>query len=156
MRTQFVTNCSPPWAADRRILRRMFNWFEQRKEYGLFFIRLIIGGHLVYGVADNIVSWARMMEFHDFLAKLNVPFPLVAAHVSVYAQAICGLLFIIGFLFRPAALVMVINFICALLIAHRTGGYAPAALAWIMLFISLGFLFHGPGKPSVDERGRAR
>jgi putative oxidoreductase len=133
----------------------MFNWFEQRKEYGLFFIRLTIGFRLIYGVADNVFSWAHMLEFRDFLDKLGVPFPLFSANLSVYAQFICGILFILGFLFRPAALVMVINFICALLIAHRTGGYLPAAAAWMILFTSVGFLFHGPGKLSLDERAPA-
>ena len=98
------------------------------------------------------------VAFRDFLDKLGVPFPMFGAHLSAYAQFICGILFIAGFLFRPAALVTVINFIFALLIAHRTGGYAPAAEAWIMLFTSLGFLFHGAGKLSVDEwlTGRVR
>ena len=130
------------------------NFFERYREYGLFFIRLIIGFHLVYGTADNVFSRARMIEFSDFLAQRGVPFPLFAAHLSVYAQFICGLLFLVGAFVRPAAVVMIINFIAALVIAHRVGGYQPAALAWIMLFTSLGFLFHGAGKPSWDERGR--
>jgi putative oxidoreductase len=130
---------------------RIFDWFEQRKEYGILFIRLTIGFRIVYGVADNVFSAAHMLEFSNFLQKLGVPFPVFGAHLSAYAQFICGLLFILGFLFRPAAFVMVINFIFALLIAHRTGGYAPAADAWIMLFTSLGFLVHGPGKVAVDE-----
>ena len=131
-----------------------YEWLERRREYGLFFIRLIIGFHLVYGTADNLFSWARMLEFRDFLAARGTPWPLVAAHVSVYAQLLCGILFILGAFVRPAALVMIINFICALLIAHRAGGYPPAALALIMLFSSVGFLIHGAGKPSWDERRR--
>lgn len=128
------------------------SFFDRYREYGLFFIRLIIGFHLVYGTADNVFSWARMIEFRDFLAARGVPFPLFAANLSVYAQLICGLLFIVGAFVRPAAVVMIINFIAALVIAHRTGGYPPAALALIMLFSSIGFLFHGAGKPSWDER----
>lgn len=132
-------------------------WLEPYKEYGLFFIRLTIGVRLMHGVADNIFSWAHMLEFRDFLDKLGVPFPLLGAHLSAYAQFVCGILFIAGVLFRPASFVMVVNFICALLIAHRTGGYGPAAAAWIMLLTSLGFLLHGPGKLAVDEwLGRAR
>ena len=133
-----------------------FRWLERYREYGLFFIRLTIGFRLIYGVADNVFSWAHMVEFRDFLDKLGVPFPMFGAHLSAYAQFICGILFIVGFAFRPASFVMVINFIFALLIAHRTGGYAPAAAAWIMLFTSLGFLVHGAGKLSVDERLTAR
>lgn len=132
------------------------NFFERYREYGLFFIRLIIGFHLVYGTADNVFSRARMIEFSDFLAQRGVPAPMFAAHLSAYAQFICGILFIVGAFVRPAAAVMIINFIAALVIAHRVGGYPPAALAWIMLFASIGFLFHGAGKPSWDERGDER
>ncbi len=130
----------------------MFDRLEARKEYGLIFIRLTIGFRLIYGVADNIFSWAHMMEFRDFLDKLGVPFPMFSAHLSAYAQFICGALFILGLLFRPAAFVMTINFIAALLIAHRTGGYAPAADAWIILFVSIGFFVHGPGAAALDAR----
>ncbi len=125
----------------------MFERFEKVKEYGLFPIRLIIGFHLIYGTQDNVFNWARMLEFRDFLATNRVPAPLFAANLSVWAQLICGILFILGLFFRPAAIVMIINFVAALLIAHRVGGYAPAALAWIMLLASTGFLIHGPGKP---------
>ena len=129
-----------------------FTWLESRREYGMFFVRLIVGFHLIYGTADNVFSSARMLEFRDFLAAHGVPLPLVAAHVSAYAQFLCGILFIVGFLVRPAAVVMIVNFIAALLIAHRTGGYPPAALAWIMLFSSIAFLVHGPGRPALERR----
>lgn len=128
-----------------------FRWLEPRKEYGIFFVRLIVGFHLIYGTADNVFSWARMMEFRDFLDSRGVPFPLFAAHLSAYAQFLCGILYIVGLFVRPAALVMIVNFICALLIAHRTGGYPPSALALIMLFSSAALLVHGPGKPAVHQ-----
>ena len=129
----------------------MFNWFERRREYGMFFVRVIIGFHLVYGTQDNVFSWPRMLEFRDFLANHGVPFPLFAANLSAWAQFLCGILFILGLFTRPAAVVMIINFIAALLIAHRTGGYPPAALAWIMLFSSIALLVHGPGSPALDK-----
>ena len=37
-----------------------FEWLERRREYGLFFIRLIVGFHLAYGTADNVFSSARV------------------------------------------------------------------------------------------------
>ena len=100
------------------------NYFQRHREHGLFFIRLIVGFHLTYGTADNVFSSARMLEFSEFLAARGVPLPLVAAHVSAYAQFLCGILFIAGAFVRPAAAVMIVNFICALAIAHRTGGLA--------------------------------
>ena len=128
-----------------------FDWFETRKEFGMFFVRLIVGVHLIIGTIDNISSWTRMLEFRDFLAARGVPFPLFAANLSVYAQFLCGLLFILGLFIRPAAAVMIINFIAALLIAHRTGGYQPAAPALFMLFSSIAFLIHGPGRPALSR-----
>ena len=102
----------------------------------------------------------RMLEFRDFLAERGVPIPLYSGIVSVYAQFLCGALFILGMFIRPAAAVMIINFIAALIIAHRTGGYPPAALALVMLFSSIAFLIHGAGRPSVDSllarRSRSR
>lgn len=129
-----------------------FARLDQYKENGMFFVRLIVGFHLIYGTADNITSWRRMLEFRDFLAGNGVPLPLFAANLSAWAQFLCGLLFILGLLTRPASLVMIVNFIAALLIAHRSGGYPPAALALMMLFSSIAFLLHGPGKLSLDER----
>ena len=133
-------------------MTHVWNWFDRRREVGLFFIRLIIGWHLVYGTQDNVFSYARMLEFRDFLGERGVPAPLFAAFVSAYAQFVCGLLYVFGAFVRPAAVVMIINFIAALAIAHRSGGYPPAALALIMLFSSIGLLFHGAGAWSFDGR----
>jgi putative oxidoreductase len=92
-----------------------------------------------------------MLEFRDFLALHGTPFPLLAANVSVYAQFICGILYLIGWLVRPAALVMIINFIAALLIAHIGLSFEQSFDAWMMLMGSVFFLFSGAGKISVDE-----
>lgn len=58
--------------------------------YGALFIRLLFGFHLIYGTQDNVFSYERILEFKDFLKARGGPFPLVAAHVSVYAQFIAG------------------------------------------------------------------
>src|SRR5919206_3106215 len=91
---------------------------EKYKEDGVIFIRLIVGFHLVYGTQDNVFSYARMEEFASFLSVRGVPFPLASAFLSAYAQFICGILFIVGLATRYAAVVMVVNFIAALVIAH--------------------------------------
>lgn len=136
----------------------VFAPLERRAELGLIFIRLAVGFHLVYGTVDNVTSWERMLEFSQFLAGNGFPFPLPGAVVSAWAQFICGLLFIFGAFIRWAAVVMTINFIAALLIAHRVGGYPPAALAILMLASSLTFLVHGAGALSIDawRAGRKR
>jgi len=129
----------------------MLNRLDRFKEYGPIFIRLIIGFHLVYGTQDNLFSYARMEEFAAFLSAHNVPFPLFAAFVSAYAQFICGILFIFGAATRYAALVMIINFVAAILIAHLGDPY-PAKFPALMMLSGACFLFlHGPGELSVDR-----
>ncbi|HEY0744545.1 MAG TPA: DoxX family protein [Chryseosolibacter sp.] len=138
------------------MLSRLDSFFDQYKGYGNLFLRLVIGWRLIDGTQDNVLSWERMLEFRDFLAVHGVPFPLVAANVSVYAQFICGILYMLGWFIRPAAIVMIINFIAALLIAHIGLTFEQSFDAWMMLLGSLFFLFAGAGKISVDELRKDR
>jgi hypothetical protein len=67
---------------------------EKYKEYGVIFIRLIVGFHLIYGTQDNIFSYARMEEFAGFLAVRAVPFP--SGHVPGVDDARCRLFSLIA------------------------------------------------------------
>ena len=133
-----------------------FSPLDKYKEYGVIFIRLIVGFHLIYGTQDNVFNYARMEEFAAFLSSRSVPLPLFAAFVSAYAQFICGILFILGAATRYAALVMIINFIAAIVIAHIGDAY-PNMFPALMMLAAACFLFvHGPGELSVDSKLRQR
>ena len=134
-----------------------FGFFERHREYGAFFVRLVVGFVLVYGTQDNVFSHERMLEFRDFLAARRVPLPLFAAYLSAYAQFVCGILYVVGLLVRPAALVMVINFVAALVIAHLDTPFDAARPALLLLFCSLFLLFNGGGALALDNYlGRGR
>jgi|SRR5688572_18709929 putative oxidoreductase len=128
----------------------LFDWTERYREYAAVFIRLAVGARLIEGTQDNVFSSARMQEFVAFLAANGAPYPEIGAVVSVYAQFICGGLFIVGLWTKPAAVVMAINFVAALVIAHRQTPFAVTWPALVMLAAALFFLLHGPGRPSVD------
>ena len=128
----------------------LFAWFDRHREYAAIFIRLAVGTRLIEGTQDNVFSSARMHEFAQFLAANGTPYPEVGAVVSVYAQFICGALFILGLWTRPAAVMMIVNFLAALLIAHRQTPFEVTWPALMMLAAALFFLLHGPGRPSVD------
>ena len=135
---------------------RKLSILEKYREYGVIFVRLIVGFHLIYGTQDNVFSYARMEEFAGFLSVRGVPFPLFSAVLSVYAQFICGILFIVGLATRYAAVVMIINFIAALVIAHIGDTYPNMFPALMMLAASCFFLVHGAGKLSVDSMLKSR
>ena len=133
-----------------------FEFFKTREEYGTVFLRLLIGVFIIWGVADNILSWTHMLEFQKFLGARGVPNPLFAAHLSVYAQFICGLSILFGAFVRLTSIVFIINFIAAIVIAHRGHSFQQMFPALMMIAAGLFFLFHGAGRLSVDEYLEAR
>lgn len=124
---------------------------EKYKEYGPVPLRLLIGAELIRGTQDNVFSHERMVEFMKFLEQNGFPFPTLGAYVSAYAQFLCGILFILGLGTRFAGLVMVINFLFALGIAHAGAPWQANYPAFVMLAAALFFFVHGAGKPSLDE-----
>ena len=125
-------------------------YLDARRDFAPIFIRLATGFHLIYGTQDNVFSYARMLEFEQFLAAHGFPFTLFSAFLSAYAQFICGILMILGAATRPAAAVMVINFIIAIVMVHVGRPYPEGSPAVWMLSSSLFLLVYGAGRPSVD------
>lgn len=126
-------------------------WFSSKSDLGLLIIRLFIGLRIIYGVFDNIISWNKMMEFSEFLKATGFPLPTFCAVVSVYAQFICGVLILIGYKTRFAALILVFNFIVAIVMVHLNDSIEVMTPALEMLFISLGLLFTGAGKWGFEK-----
>lgn len=125
--------------------------FWKNKDIGILLLRLFIGVRLIYGVQDNILDWDRMIEFKDFLQQFHFPFPLVSAVVSVYAQFIAGLLILIGWKIRWAAVLMIINFLVALVMVHRGQTFEQITPPLAIFFCGLLFLFTGAGRYSLDK-----
>lgn len=125
------------------------SWLSKYRDLGVFLLRLFVGFRLVYGVADNIVSWGRMKEFASFLSKVGFPVPLLCAMLSVYAQFVAGAMIVIGWRIRYAALAMVINFTVAWWMVDRHRSVEEMTPALAMLFCSIFFLFNGSGRVAV-------
>lgn len=118
---------------------------------GLLLLRIFIGLRLMYGVIDNVISWDKMLEFSVFLNANGFPVPTISAVISVYAQLICGLFILIGFKIRPASLIMVVNFLIALLMIHANDTVEGMTPALAMLFGSACLFFTGAGRIAVGK-----
>jgi len=127
-------------------------WLNENKDVGLLLLRLFVGLRLIYGVTDNVISWEHMKAFEVFLQANHFPFPLLSAIISVYAQFICGVMIVVGYHIRFAALVMIFNFLIALIMVHRNDTVEGMTPALAILFCSLYFLFSGAGKISIDRK----
>jgi putative oxidoreductase len=113
-------------------------------------LRLFIGGVLVYGTQDNVLSHERMLDFADFLARNGFPSPLASAYLSSYAQFACGLLLLAGWLTRAAGAVVVANFIVALLMVHLELPFNANISPMAMLVGGGFFLLYGAPCYSLD------
>ena len=91
-----------------------------------------------------------MLESEQFLVSQNFPWPLVCAIVSVCAQFLCGILFLIGWKTRIAAVVMIVNFFIASFV-HFTEGFEAMTPPLAILFSSLLFFLEGGGAFSLDS-----
>lgn len=130
-------------------MQSLQHWFRRHREIGPLSLRLFVGFVLVYGVLDNVLSWDRMLEFRGFLEANGFPFPLISAHLSVYAQLVAGVLIFLGLWTRIAAAVMVVNFIVALLMVHVGLPFSENIAPLAMLFGSLFLVFYGAPRYSL-------
>jgi putative oxidoreductase len=136
----------------------LLRFFEKYREYAALFIRVIIGSFIIYGVQDNVFSSHHMERFADFLESRGTPYPTFAASLSAYTQMVCGICIALGAAIRLISIPFIINFVAAVIIAHRGDTFQGMFPALMMIFAGLFFLFNGAGKPSVDgwmEKRRA-
>lgn len=123
---------------------------ERFSDAGLLLARIACGSFLVYQSHDNVLSAARMAEFQVFLEAYGFWQPWVAAPLSVYAQFLAGIGFVLGALTRWLALLTLVNFLVALAMVHL-GQDLP--LVWPALaLVALAAIFTsiGAGRYSID------
>ncbi|RNI29299.1 DoxX family protein [Rufibacter latericius] len=127
------------------------SFLDRYKPYSAVLLRLAFGFHLIYFTQDNVFSYARMLEFRDFLEVRHVPFPFVGAIVSVAVQFLCGIFLIVGWQVRMVGFFILVNFILAFIIAHRGQSYEQFFQPVQLIAVGVCFLLHGAGALSLDH-----
>lgn len=118
---------------------------QRSVSWGLLVLRLFVGLRVLYGVADNIVSEERMLEFAYYLKLYGFRFPFISAVISVYVQAIGATLLLLGWQHRIGCLFLIFNFSIAMW-THRHDSVEQATPAAAMLFSAVALLLTGPGR----------
>ncbi len=144
-------------------MRNAKNWLflpgnARLADFGLLLLRLVTGGFLIYQSHDNVLSAARMDEFVKFLAQFNFAFPQVMARLSVYAQFIAGIGFVLGLFTRWLGLITCFNFIVAVWMVHWSDPVPDIWPAAILIVLGLYFGLRGSGRYGLDAMlgGKAR
>lgn len=113
-------------------------------------LRLFVAFVLVYGTQDNVFHAERMIEFRDFLASQGFPYPMASARLSAWAQFLTGILLALGLFTRLAAVVVVVNFVVAIVMVHLRLPFADNIAPLAMLVGGLFFVLHGAPRYSLD------
>lgn len=121
-------------------------------DLGLLLLRWVTGAFLIWQSHDNVFSAARMHEFERFLSQFGFVAPAVMAPLSVYAQFLCGIAFILGLLTRWAGLVTAFNFTVACWMVHWPQDFPSWWPALILVFLGLLFATVGAGRYAIDHR----
>lgn len=130
-------------------MRRIFN--TNTNSNGLHFWLLL----LRIAVACFMLThgWPKLEKVIEGNYQFADPFGIGAKPsllLSVFAEAICSILILIGLATRLATIPLIINMAVAAFIAHGQDPFAKKELALLYLLIYITIAVLGPGKYSVD------
>jgi putative oxidoreductase len=112
---------------------------------------------VIHGLGKlGVVGTGNMRGFVEWLESLNVPMAPIQARMAMLSEIGGGTALALGFLTRPACLLLIFTMIVAGRIGHKGAGYLitndpPGAEYTINLAVVCGvFLLLGPGVVSLD------
>lgn len=123
------------------------------RDLGLLVLRAGSGGIML--IAHG---WSKLMRFSDLSDSFSDPLglgPLPSLVLTIFAEAICSALLVLGLFTRAAALPLLITMLVAAFVVHGDSPFGKKELA-LMFALSYAAVFAlGPGRFSIDAR-RAR
>ena len=126
------------------------------KNTGLLLLRVGLGLSflLLHGYPKLLGGVETWKAVGAAMAHIGIDaYPVFWGFLAAITEAIGGLLLLMGFLFRPASILLAITMLIAAL-SHLLGGdgvlVASHAIELMLILIVLSFI--GPGKYSVDKR----
>jgi putative oxidoreductase len=125
------------------------------RDWGLLFLRVALGGFYIY-----IHGWRNLAGGVQHWHELGLATRYVGIHfapvfwglMAALSETLGCVLFILGFLFRPACLFLFITlFVASAMHLGKGQGWHTASEAVELAIVFFSFLFIGPGKYSLDK-----
>jgi len=118
------------------------------QDLGLLVARLTVGiGMLLHG-------WGKIQNFSAMASSFADPLGIgsyPSAILVIFAEFICSILLILGFMSRLALINLLITMGVAGFIHHAADPFAKKELALLYFGVYLALFFLGPGRLSVDK-----
>ena len=124
------------------------------RDLGLLLLRVGIGlAFVIHGsgkMFGGVDTWTQLgLSMTHFGITL---YPTAWGFAAAFAEFGGGILFLLGFLFRPAALMLLGTMVVATFALYKGGqDFTAYSHPLKMAFVFLGLLFVGPGKFSLDK-----
>ncbi len=125
------------------------------KNTGLLFLRIVVGIMFITHGYPKLMGGPEYWEaVGKAMGHIGIHFfPVFWGLIAALVETFGGVFFIIGFLFRPAALLLAFTMLIASLQHLRSGDSLMVASHAIEIgAVFLGLACVGPGKYSVDKR----
>lgn len=125
------------------------NYHHQVLDFALLLLRVGIGCFmLTHGLAK--VSSAMSSPEIQFGDPIGIGMK-TSFFLAVFAEVVCAVLLIVGFLTRLAAIPLMITMAVALFVVHRADLFQRKELAAVYLLVFTFILLAGPGRYSIDR-----
>lgn len=134
----------------------MLSWkfLGKLREFGLLLIRLGLGlTFIVHGSSKMFGGPSAWTQLGGAMANFGIQEGhLFFGFAAAFSEFAGGILFILGFAFRPACLMMLGTMVVATFTLYKGGSdFNTYSHPLKMAVIFLGLLFVGPGKLSLDK-----
>lgn len=125
--------------------------------FGLLMIRVILGVVLMFHGSQKLFGWfdgTGMVAFIQTLTELKqIPQPEIAAYLAAGAEFGGGLLLLVGFLTRLAAIPVTFNMMVAAIVVHgHAFSLADGGMEYALTLavVAGALIFTGAGRFSID------
>jgi len=128
---------------------------DKYRNYGLLIIRAGLGVMFIYhGFPKLSGGPEKWLHLGAAMGYLGIHFlPVLWGLLSAITETIGGILVILGLVFRPVCLLLVINLLVAAVFTFGvSGSFGDANHAIEDAIMFAGLFFTGPGPYSIDEK----
>ncbi len=128
----------------------MLKFFSRHSDWSILFFRLGIAMVFIYHGYGKLFVPGGLEQFSGYLNQLGFPLSKLMAYLAGGAEFFGGIMIALGLFARVASLFLIITMTTAVFV-HRNDGYSGMEFAVHMLVLSVGTLFSGSGKYSLES-----
>ncbi len=131
-------------------MRKFFSSKPLWLDSGLLIIRVITGAFMIYH-GWEIFDSEKMNEYSKWMTDLKFPAPAFMAYLGKGSELIGGILLLIGWLTRPAAIILAITMSAIAFGMGHGRIFTEDQHPFLFVVLSMVFVFTGAGRYSIDR-----